>query len=453
MGGKIRELQAAKALQKCGTIAVQHVQDTGIIAGQGTIVDSNQRAGAFHKISRRLEPQQDAARHFTSGLVVAGEMRRAVRADGAAFRLGQIMQKNTPPQNAGIFIVHARHIQQFHRHGGVLPHIIAVPAPRLGAADAWLNLRHRPGKNPSIAAQHFARSGGGQQLIQLGINALGGNILDALPHVQRGALGGFLQSKIQLGGQPHRAQDAQDNLWLDETAALKIGDLGLDKQAHIGVSGAAEQTILTGYADDFSENFTSDDLTLTISAARENGFTELTLQEAVYTLTLDPGEGSEPVTLEAEQGKSLHELNVQAPERENMTFDGWYTEEGDCVDAEAPLHLTGDTTLSARWTQAEPQSAEAALLTYDPDAPITKQEAAKTLYQMARQLGLDTEAGQEVDLTQFEDADEISEDAADAVRWAYAADLLTEKDGKLHVTDELTRKELTRMLEDFLDLI
>lgn len=251
----------------------------------------------------------------------------------------------------------------------------------------------------------------------------------------------------------NRAQDAQDNLWLDETAALKIGDLGLDKQAHIGVSGAAEQTILTGYADDFSENFTSDDLTLTIAAARKNGFTELSLQEAVYTLTLDTGEDSEPVTLEAEQGKSLHELNVQAPERENMTFDGWYTEEGDCVDAEAPLHLTGDTTLSARWTQAEPQSAEAALLTYDPDAPITKQEAAKTLYQMARQLGLDTEAGQEVDLTQFEDADEISEDAADAVRWAYAADLLTEKDGKLHVADELTRKELTRMLEDFLDLI
>ena len=38
MGGKIRELQATKALQKCGTIAVQHVQDAGIIAGQGTIV-------------------------------------------------------------------------------------------------------------------------------------------------------------------------------------------------------------------------------------------------------------------------------------------------------------------------------------------------------------------------------------------------------------------------------
>lgn len=251
----------------------------------------------------------------------------------------------------------------------------------------------------------------------------------------------------------NRAQDAQNNLWLDENAEVKIGNLGLDKQAKIGVSGAAEQTILTGYADDFSENFTSDDLTLTVSAVRENGFTDLKLQEAVYTLTLELGEDSEPVTLEAEQGKSLRELNVEAPERENMQFDGWYTEDGGQVDAEEPLHLTGDTTLSARWTQDEPQSGEAALLTYDPDAPITKQEAAKTLYQMARQLDLDTEAGQDVDLTQFEDADEISEDAAGAVRWAYAADLLMEKDGKLHVTDELSQKELTRMLEDFLDLI
>ena len=251
----------------------------------------------------------------------------------------------------------------------------------------------------------------------------------------------------------NRAQDVQDNLWLDENAKVQIGNLGLDKQAHIGVSGAAEQTILTGYADDFSANFTSDDLTLTVSAARKNGFTELSLQEAVYTLTLDLGEEAEPVTLEAEQGKSLHELNAEDPERETMSFDGWYTEDGERIDAEAPLHLTGDTMLFARWTQAEAQGDEAALLTYDPDAPITKQEAAKTLYQMARQLGVDTEGGQDVDLTQFEDAEEIDEDAADAVRWAYAADLLTEKDGKLHVTDELTQKELTRMLEDFLDLI
>ena len=119
---------------------------------------------------------------------------------------------------------------------------------------------------------------------------------------------------------------------------------------------------------------------------------------------------------------------------------------------QAPLHLTGDTTIYAHWTQADLQS-EDTILTYDPDAPITKQEAAKTLYQMARQLGLDTEEGQDVDLGQFEDADEISEDAADAVRWAYAVDLLTEKNASLHITDELSQKELTRMLEDFLDLL
>ena len=287
----------------------------------------------------------------------------------------------------------------------------------------------------------------------------GNRLTGELKASEKQILGGgvYCAGTLELSGTTsitgNRAQDAQNNLWLDENTEVKIGNLGLDKQARIGVSGAAEQTVLTGYADDFSENFTSDDRTLTVSAVRENGFTDLTLQEAVYTLTLDLGEDTEPVTLEAEQGKSLRELNVEAPERENMSFDGWYTEDGEQVDAETPLHLTGDTTLSARWTQDVPQSGEAALLTYDPDAPITKQEAAKTLYQMARQLGLDTEAGQEVDLTQFEDADEISEDAADAVRWAYAADLLTEKDGKLHAADELTQKELTRMLEDFLDLI
>ena len=62
------------------------------------------------------------------------------------------------------------------------------------------------------------------------------------------------------------------------------------------------------------------------------------------------------------------------------------------------------------------------------------------------------EAGADVDLTQFTDAEEIDADAEDAVRWAYASDLLTEKDGKLRVQEELSRKELSRMLEDLLAL-
>ena len=70
----------------------------------------------------------------------------------------------------------------------------------------------------------------------------------------------------------------------------------------------------------------------------------LTVQD--YTLTLELGEDSEPVTLEAEQGKSLRELNVEAPERENMQFDGWYTEDGTLL---TDLRATQDLTVTARW--------------------------------------------------------------------------------------------------------
>ena len=274
---------------------------------------------------------------------------------------------------------------------------------------------------------------------------------------ERQILGGgvYCAGELELCGTTNltgnRAQDAQNNLWLDETGTVTIGALGLDKQAYVGVSGQAEQAVLTGYADDFSENFTSDDPTLCISAVHENGFTDLQLQEAVYTLTLVTDENDEPVTLEAAQGKSLADLYVNDPEREDAAFDGWYTEDEEPVDTQQPLHLTADTTLYAHWTQASDEEA-APLPDYDPDTPLTRQEAAKTLYQMAKQLGLDTEAGADVDLTQFTDADEIGADAEDAVRWAYASDLLTEKDGKLRVQEELSRKELSRMLEDLLAL-
>ena len=274
---------------------------------------------------------------------------------------------------------------------------------------------------------------------------------------ERQILGGgvYCAGELELCGTTNltgnRAQDAQNNLWLDETGTVTIGALGLDKQARVGVSGQAEQAVLTGYADDFSENFTSDDPTLCISAVHENGFTDLQLQEAVYTLTLVTDDNDEPVTLEAEQGKSLADLYVNDPEREDAAFDGWYTEDEEPIDTQQPLHLTADTTLYAHWTQASDEEA-APLPDYDPDAPLTRQEAAKTLYRMAKQLGLDTEAGADVDLTQFTDADEIDADAEDAVRWAYASDLLTEKDGKLRVQEELSRKELSRMLEDLLAL-
>ena len=85
--------------------------------------------------------------------------------------------------------------------------------------------------------------------------------------------------------------------------------------------------------------------------------------------------------------------------------------------------------------------------TVTPNAPIARERAMVIL---GRAMGI--EPIENPNLTQFTDADEIDADAEDAVRWAYASDLLTEKDGKLRVQEELSRKELSRMLEDFLAL-
>lgn len=283
----------------------------------------------------------------------------------------------------------------------------------------------------------------------------GNRVTGELTEAERQIAGGvYCAGTLELAGTTNitgnRAGDAQSNLWLDETGSLTIGKQGLDQDARISVTQETGETLLSGYSDDFSENFCSDDRTRTVTAAQENGFTNLSLQGAAYTLTLDVG-GEEPVTLEAEQGKSLTELNVQAPEREGCTFEGWYTADDEPVDADAPLHLTADTAFHAVWTEQEADDAAAALQ-FDPEKPLTREEAAKTLYQMATQLGLDTSGKDAVDLAEFDDADAVSPDAAEAVRWVYAADLLTEKDGRIRAQDTLSEKELTRMLEDFLAL-
>ena len=96
-------------------------------------------------------------------------------------------------------------------------------------------------------------------------------------------------------------------------------------------AAAKAKRSLTGYADDFSACFTSDNQTLAVAAAQKNGFTSLSLEPAVYTLTLDLGDaGREPVTLEPEQGQTLEDLNVQDPVLAGSTFAGWY------LDGETP---------------------------------------------------------------------------------------------------------------------
>lgn len=244
-----------------------------------------------------------------------------------------------------------------------------------------------------------------------------------------------------------------NNLQLDQTGSVSIGTLGLDAQAQIGIRAEAEQTILSGYADDFSKNFTSDDATLCVVAVQENGFTTLCVRQAVYTLTLAPGEQDETLTLEVEQGRSLSELEVQPPERDDAVFAGWFTDDETQVDEQTPLHLTADTTLYAHWTPLPTPSEAEQSLQADAQAPLTRQEAAKTLYRLAGTLGLDLTAGEDIDLSWYEDAQEIDEDAKAAVRWVCAMGLLSAEDGKLHGTEVLTQEELASLLAAFYALV
>ena len=84
---------------------------------------------------------------------------------------------------------------------------------------------------------------------------------------------------------------------------------------------------------------------------------------------------------------------------------------------------------------------------------MTREQAVKTLYQMAKQMGMDTAENDEVDITEFSDTDGLDAQTQEAVRWAYAKDLLSAKDGTLRLQEELSKKDLSRMLEDFYDLL
>lgn len=255
-----------------------------------------------------------------------------------------------------------------------------------------------------------------------------------------------LRGATQISG--NRADEAQNDLWLDEAAELSVGEAGLDEQARIGVSGTAGQQVLRAYSDDFSKNFLSNDPTLCISAAQENGFTELSLQEAVYMLTLELGEAGEPVTLEVAQGQSLQELNVNAPQRDGAEFAGWYTEDETAVDPAQPLRLTQDTVLHAVWTKTEEPEVDAAAQTAlgdDREAPLTRVQAVQLVYRLAKQAGLAEQEAQSEAPELPEAILALEEAAQQAFAWALDAGLVSEAACE-QPEEELTQKEIQALL-------
>lgn len=290
----------------------------------------------------------------------------------------------------------------------------------------------------------------------------GNRLTGEMKQSERQILGGgvYCAGSLELRGATHisgnRADETQNDLWLDETAELTVGEAGLDEQARIGVSGEDGQKVLRAYSDDFSKNFMSNDPTLCIHAAQENGFTELLLQGAVYTLTLEPGADEEPVTLDVGQGQSLDELDVNAPQREGAAFAGWYTVDEIEVNPAQPLHLTADTTFHAVWTQPETDESQGeekpqADTLCDPETPLTRSQAVQLLYGLAKQAGL-TETEAKNDAPELPQAIlALDEAAQQAFFWALENGLVRE-DACEQPDEILTQEQMQTLLAALLAL-
>ncbi len=86
------------------------------------------------------------------------------------------------------------------------------------------------------------------------------------------------------------------------------------------------------------------------------GDSTLTAQWAAnaYTITLDPGTDAtvDPATVNVVYGEAVNTLPV--PVKAGYTFEGWYDADGNLYTAETVYSVTGDITLTATWTVADP---------------------------------------------------------------------------------------------------
>ena len=66
--------------------------------------------------------------------------------------------------------------------------------------------------------------------------------------------------------------------------------------------------------------------------------------------------------------------------------------------------------------------------TFEPDAPVTREQIAKILYGYAQFKGLDVSQGEDTNILDFTDAEEISDWAVPYVQWAVGAELINGRD-------------------------
>lgn len=90
-------------------------------------------------------------------------------------------------------------------------------------------------------------------------------------------------------------------------------------------------------------------------------------------------------------------------------------------------------------------------LSFDPTAPMTRQQMATVLYRYAQYRQMDVSMGERTDLSSYSDVSEISEYAMKAVQYAVGADLLNGKTAStMNPTDNLSRAEIAVVLQRFL---
>ena len=86
---------------------------------------------------------------------------------------------------------------------------------------------------------------------------------------------------------------------------------------------------------------------------------------------------------------------------------------------------------------------------FSPDAPVTREQFAQILYKFTAKLGYDVSASAE--LTQFSDADQVSDWAEPAMKWAVGAGVMHGTDmGTLNPGGAMTRAQAAVMLHGFI---
>ena len=91
---------------------------------------------------------------------------------------------------------------------------------------------------------------------------------------------------------------------------------------------------------------------------------------------------------------------------------------------------------------------------FSPDSPITRQDLALVLYQMAQYQQLDTAVSSAVSLEDFSDAAQISPYARQAMAWTWSHGIMSGTDQALLAPQaQATRGQVAVMLAQYLQLL